>query len=88
MLAERGLPPNTDILAAIKPSLGNADQKAATYMTDIASELHDSPVPPPPGASTFQAIMERYVENVQFGRQTPEAAAKALYDEAKAQIKS
>jgi multiple sugar transport system substrate-binding protein len=88
MLAERGLPPNTDILAAIKSSLGNADQKAATYMTDIASELHDSPVPPPPGASTFQAIMERYVENVQFGKMSPADAAQKLYDEAKAQIKS
>jgi multiple sugar transport system substrate-binding protein len=88
MLAERGLPPNTDILASIKPSLGNADQKAATYMNDIASELHDSPVPPPPGASTFQTIMERYVENVQFGRQSPADAAQKLYDEAKAQLKS
>ncbi len=88
MLAERGLPPNTDILAAIKSSLGNADQKAATYMTDIAGELHDPPVPPPPGASTFQSIMERYVENVQFGRQSPAEAAQKLYDEAKAQLKS
>jgi len=88
MLAERGLPPNTDVLAAIKGSLGNADQKAATYMSDIAGELHDPPVPPPPGASTFQAIMERYVENVQFGRQSPADAAQKLYDEAKAQLKS
>ena len=88
MLAERGLPPNTDVLASIKSSLGNADQKAATYMSDIAGELHDPPVPPPPGASTFQAIMERYVENVQFGRQSPADAAQKLYDEAKAQLKS
>ncbi len=88
LLAERGLPPNTDIMAAIKPLLGNADQKAATYMSDIAGELHDPPVPPPPGASTFQTIMERYVENVQFGRQTPAEAAQKLYDEAKAQLKS
>ena len=88
MLAERGLPPNTDVVASIKSSLGNADQKAATYMSDIAGEIHAAPVAPPPGAATFQTIMERYVENVQFGRQTPEAAAKALFDEAKAQIKS
>jgi multiple sugar transport system substrate-binding protein len=88
MLAERGLPPNTDVMAAIKPMLGNADQKAATYMSDIAGELHDPPVPPPPGASTFQTIMERYVENVQFGRQSPAEAAQKLYDEAKAQLKS
>jgi multiple sugar transport system substrate-binding protein len=88
LLAERGLPPNTDVLAGIKSSLGNADQKGATYMSDLAADIHAAPVAPPPGASTFGGIMGRYLENVQFGRQTPEAAAKAMYDEAKAQIKS
>ena len=88
MLAERGLPPNTDVLAAIKSSLGNADQKAATYMTDIAGELHAAPVASPSGTSTFQDIMERYVENVQFGRQSPAEAAQKLFDEAKSQLKS
>ena len=39
MLAERGLPPNTDVLAGIKSTLGNADQKAATYMSDLPSHL-------------------------------------------------
>lgn len=88
MLAERGLPPNTEVLAAIKSSLGSSDQKAATYLNDIAGEIRDAPVPPPPGASTFQSIMTRYTQEVQFGRQTPADAAKKLYDEAKAQIKS
>jgi len=88
MLAERGLPPNTDVLAGIKSSLGNADQKAATYMSDLASDIHDAPVAPPPGASTFAAMLERYVENVQFGRQSPADAAKKLFDEAKSQLKS
>ncbi len=88
MLAERGLPPNTDVLAAVKPLLGNADQKAVTYMTDLAPVIHDAPLPQPAGASTFGAIMERYVENVQFGRQTPADAAQKMFDEAKAQLKS
>lgn len=88
MLAERGLPPNTEVLASVKPLLGNADQKAATYLADIADDLRAAPVAPPAGASTFQTIMNRYVQEVQFGRQTPAEAAKKLYDEAKAQIKS
>jgi multiple sugar transport system substrate-binding protein len=88
MLAERGLPPNTDVLAGIKSSLGNADQKAATYMSDLAADIHDAPVAPPPGASTFQTILERYVENVQFGRQSPADAAQKFFDEAKSQLKS
>ena len=44
MLVERGLPPNTDVVAAIKPLLGNADQKAATYLSDLAPYLHDAPL--------------------------------------------
>lgn len=88
MLAERGLPPNTDVLAGIKASLGSSDQKAATYLNDIAGEVRAAPVAPPPGASTFQTIITRYAQEVQFGRQTPADAAKKLYDEAKAQIKS
>ena len=88
MLAERGLPPNTDILAGIKSSLGNADQKATTYMSDLAPDIHAAPASPPPGASTFGPIMQRYVENVQFGRQSPADAAKQFFDEAKSQLKS
>ena len=88
MLAERGLPPNTDVLAAIKPKLGNADQKAATYMEDLAPVIHDAPLAQPAGASTFGAIFERYVENVQFGRQTPADAASKMYDEAKSKLTS
>jgi len=88
MLAERGLPPNTDVLAGIKSSLGNADQKGTTYMSDLAADIHAAPVAPPPGASTFQTILERYVENVQFGRQSPADAAQKFFDEAKSQLKS
>jgi multiple sugar transport system substrate-binding protein len=88
MLAERGLPPNTEVLAGIKSSLGNADQKGTTYMSGLAADIHDAPVAPPLGASTFQTILERYLENVQFGRQTPADAAQKLFDEAKSQLKS
>src|SRR5665647_1789103 len=88
MLAERGLPPNTDVLAGIKSSLGNADQKGTTYMSDLASDIHAAPAAPPPGASTFGAIMGRYLENVQFGRQSPADAAQKFFDESKSQLKS
>ncbi len=87
MLAERGLPPNTDILAAIGPKLGDADKKAADYLTAILPDLREAPKPPPPGISTFQAVMTRYVQDVQFGKSTPAAAAKGLFDEARAMIK-
>lgn len=88
MLAERGLPPNTDILSTITPLLGNADQKAAAYMTAIKSEVHAAPVAPPPGASTFQSIMTRYMQDVQFGRSTIKDACQKMYDEAKSNLTS
>jgi multiple sugar transport system substrate-binding protein len=87
MLAERGLPPNTDILKGITSKLGDADKKAADYLTAIAPDLRDAPKPPPVGVSTFQSVMTRYVQDVQFGKRTPADAAKALYDEAKGMIK-
>ncbi len=87
LLAERGLPPNTEILSAITSKLGDADKKAAEYLSAIAPDLREAPKPPPPGISTFQTVMTRYVQDVQFGKSTPAAAAKALFDETKAMIK-
>ena len=40
------------------------------------------------GGHDIEPIMERYVENVQFGRQSPADAAQKLFDEAKSQLKS
>mgnify|MGYP002138273211 CR=1 FL=1 len=41
-----------------------------------------------PALEAGMANLQRHVENVLFGKATPAAAAKAMYDEAKAQIKS
>ncbi len=87
LLAERGLPPNTDVLNGIQSLLGPADQRAAAYMKAIEPDLRKAPVPPPPGIATFQTILNRYIQDVQFGRLTSADAAKKLYDEAKAQIR-
>ena len=57
-------------------------------MSDLEPDIHDAQVAPPPGASTFAAMLERYEENVQFGRQSPADAAQKFFDEAKSQLKS
>ncbi len=87
LLAERGLPPNGEILKGITGKLGDADKKSAAYLQAIEPDLRDAPKPPPPGVSTFQTVMRRYTQDVQFGKQTAAAAAKGLYDETKGMIK-
>ena len=47
--AERGIPPNSEILAAVTPNLSAAQQGVAKYITDIKPEVADTPIAPPPG---------------------------------------
>ncbi len=51
--AERGIPPNTEILAEVKPKLSEAQQVVAKYITDIKPEVADTPIAPPPGGGTM-----------------------------------
>ena len=50
--AERGIPPNTEILAAVTPKLSPAQQMVAKYITDIKTEVANTPIAPPPGGGT------------------------------------
>ena len=52
-LAERGIPANTEILAAITPKLSPAQQTVAKFITDIKPELGPTPIAPPPGGGKF-----------------------------------
>ena len=47
-LAERGIPANTEILAAVKPKLSPAQQTVAKFITDIKPELGRDPDRPTP----------------------------------------
>ena len=49
--AERGIPPNSELLAAVQPNLSAAQQKVAKYITDIAPEVATTPIAPPPAAA-------------------------------------
>jgi multiple sugar transport system substrate-binding protein len=46
--AERGIPPNSELLAAVTPNLSAAQQKVAKYLTDIKPEVANTPIAPPP----------------------------------------
>ena len=47
--AERGIPPNAEILAAVTPKLSPEQQVVAKYITDIKTEVGEHPDRPTPG---------------------------------------
>jgi multiple sugar transport system substrate-binding protein len=86
-LAERGIPANTDILAAIKPKLSPAQAAVAKYIEDIKPELADTPVAPPPGGGKLNDVLNRYQTDVLFGRTSSADAATKFTDEIKSNLK-
>jgi multiple sugar transport system substrate-binding protein len=84
--AERGIPPNTELLAAVTPKLSEAQQVVAKYITDIKTEVADTPIAPPPGGGTLAEILERNALDVFFGRTSTADAAKKFVDEVKSNL--
>ena len=86
-LAERGVPPNTEMLAAVKPKLSPAQTAVAKFIEDIKPELANTPIAPPPGGGKIGDIMARQQSDVLFGRTSPADAATKFVDEAKSNLK-
>ena len=81
LLAERGVPPNTEIRTEVTPKLQPADAASAKFIQDIGKELGDPSPAPPVGGGQAEKIVQRYTTEVLFGRQAPDKAAKAMLDE-------
>jgi multiple sugar transport system substrate-binding protein len=86
--AERGIPPNTEILAAVTPKLSEAQQAVAKYITDIKPEVATTPIAPPPGGGTIQEVMGRHATDALFGRASTAEAAQKFVDELKSNLKA
>ena len=85
--AERGIPPNAEILAAVTPKLSEAQQAVAKYITEIKTEVANTPIAPPPGGGTIAEILFRNAIDVLFARKSSADAAKAFVDELKSNLK-
>ena len=85
-LADRGIPGNSEVRAAIKPKLSATDAATAAFIDDIADEVGDSPAVPPAGASPSSEILTRFSNDVQFARLSPEEAAKKTIEELKSAL--
>jgi multiple sugar transport system substrate-binding protein len=84
--AERGIPPNTEILAGVTPKLSEAQQVVAKYITDIKPEVANTPIAPPPGGGTLAEVLFRNGLNVLFGRASTADAAQKFVDEVKSNL--
>lgn len=86
LLAERGVPANLDVRAAIAGDLGASDRKAADFIAAIADQLGEQPPLTPPGGSAVGDAVQRAMQDVLFGRAEPAAAAAAAVAEAESAL--
>ena len=84
--AERGIPPNSELQEAVKPNLSPSQQKVLQYITDIAPEVANTPIAPPPGGGTIAEKLQRHGLDVLFGRASSADAAQKFVDELKADL--
>ncbi|APX33936.1 hypothetical protein BH708_15855 [Brachybacterium sp. P6-10-X1] len=86
LLADRGVPPNTEVRAAIVDQFSRADARVVEYTESCAPDLRTAPEPPPAGAGSHPGILGLHAEDVLFGRAAPHEAARALLDELSAAL--
>ncbi|WP_082483988.1 ABC transporter substrate-binding protein [Arthrobacter sp. Leaf141] len=85
-LADRGIPANSDIRAAVADKLTPADAKTAKFIDEISSQLGGAvPVPPAGGSAAVEALT-RYSLEVHFSRLSPAEAAKRALSEAQSAL--
>jgi len=81
---DRGVPANPDSQKAIEPTLTSADKAAIAYAKRVTPG--QAPLVTPNGASTIEAILQRYTQDVFAGKQTPQDAANAFIKELQGEI--
>lgn len=85
-LADRGIPGNSEVRAAVAPKLTPTDALTTKFIDDIADEVGDAPAIPPAGSSAVSEILTRFATEVHFSRISPQEAAKKSIDEIKSAL--
>ncbi|GAA1831584.1 ABC transporter substrate-binding protein [Microlunatus capsulatus] len=85
-LAERGIPANTEMAAAIQPKISKVQQSVAKFIADIEPELAGTLPNPPAGGGTLGGVMLRYETDVLFGKSSTAEAAQKFVDEVKSNL--
>ncbi|GAB3466148.1 extracellular solute-binding protein [Streptomonospora sediminis] len=76
ILADRGLPANTQLREQLLDELPEADAESAEFLSEIEGDVAGSVPPPPIGAGDVVDITKRVNEDLMFGEIGPEEAAK------------
>jgi multiple sugar transport system substrate-binding protein len=85
-LAERGIPPNAEVLAEVKSKFSPEQQVVAKFIEDIKPEVGNTPIAPPPGGGTIAELLTRHGTDVLFGRTSSAEGAQKFVDELKSNL--
>lgn len=83
---ERGLPANPTIVKAISGGLNANEKLVVDYTNSMTPDLGPAPEIVPNGASDTDALILRYLQDVLFGKKTPQKAAEGMIAELKSGI--
>ncbi|GAA4989450.1 ABC transporter substrate-binding protein [Kineococcus glutinatus] len=83
---ERGIPANPSVREFIAGTLTPEEKQAVDFVDTASENLGDAPQIVPNGASELDKIIQRYLLEVLFERQTPQAAAEAFISEVQSSI--
>ncbi|WP_405855909.1 extracellular solute-binding protein [Streptomyces sp. NBC_01515] len=76
----RGLPSNTQNLAALAPTLTGGDKAVYQFLTSIQSKLSPSPAPPPSGSDEDKLDFTSIYQDIIFGKKSLKSAAADMWD--------
>ncbi|MGW3650759.1 ABC transporter substrate-binding protein [Streptomyces sp. NPDC000878] len=76
----RGLPSNTENLAALAPGLTGGDKAVYTFLTSIQDRLSPSPAPPPSGSDEDKLDFTSVYQDIIFGKKSVQSAAADMWD--------
>lgn len=86
LMAERGIPVNSEVSEAIKPKADAVFQTVFDYVAKV-NEIADSVDPlDPEGAAEVSALLDTTVENLRYGDITAEEATESFMTEAKTKL--
>ena len=78
--------PNAEVLAAVKSKFSPAQQVVAKFISDIKTEVGNTPIAPPPGGGTIAELLFRHGTDVLFGRTSSAEGAQKFVDELKSNL--
>ncbi|MCY1243361.1 putative ABC transporter substrate-binding protein YesO [compost metagenome] len=87
-MTDRGVPANSEVLAAITPKLKTADSTVVGFLQDIKPEMAEAPPVPPVGSGSVQNVIKRYTDEVLYDRKSPSAAAEEFKKEVEGMLAS